>query len=244
MQTTDSEKTLGLDLTELLKEQVERESPQVTATFYPGKVVANNDPEKLGRCQIRVFGIFSESIPDQDLPWALPDIGFTGSKVGNFVGPPVDALVNVYFDNDDLYMPKYTTKVSLTKKELKGMVSNPLGDYPHTMVFFETDEGDFLKMNRQTGEMTFNHRSGASIMITKSGHVVIDNANTENGGFDLNIKGNIRFQAGGDIELNTMGRIKLSAPMGTSNFWQPNCIPVCPFTGQPHTMSPGLTGSK
>ena len=240
----DSEKTLGFDLNELLKEEVERKSAPLSTTFYPGKVVDNKDPEKLGRCRVRVFGVFGDAIPDDDLPWALPDIGFVGSKVGNFVVPPVDAIVNVYFDNGDLYMPKYTTKVNLANRELKGMVSNPLGDYPNTMVFFESDEGDFLKMNRQTGEMTFNHRSGASIMITKSGHVVIDNSNTENGGFDLNIKGDIRFQAGGDIELNTTGKIKLSAHGGMSNAWYPNSIPVCPFTGQPHSTVTGLTGNK
>ena len=240
------ENELGKDFRELIKSAITSEEPRKDVLFHPGKVVDNNDPKKLGRCRIRVFGIYEDPIPDSDLPWADPDYGFMGSKVGSFVIPPKDAIVNVYFDNDDLYMPKYTTKV-IGKSELKTMASNPLGDYPNTMVFFETDEGDYLKMNRNTGEMTFNHRSGASFTITESGSFVFDNSNTDNGTLEFNIKNGVNFQTEGDILLNTRSKIRLVSVDGHSEAWVPNTIQVCPFSGLPHggtAVFQGIQGKK
>lgn len=241
------EKAAGSNLEELLKEAVGGKDPVVDVELHPGKVVDNNDPKKMGRCRVRVFGIYGDSIPDEDLPWAFPEGSFAGSKVGSLVVPPVDAIVNVRFEGGDMYMPFYSTKVQ-TAKNLKDMKSNPLGGYPNTIVFFETDEGDWLKMDRKSGSVEFQHRSGATIEISKSGHITISNANTENGGLDLLAKGDVGIQAGGDIMLNAGGKVKLVSPSGLSNAWYPNTIPVCPFSGAPHggvggTLT-GLTGSK
>lgn len=240
------ESTLGKDLKELIKNAISKEEPKKDVLFHPGKVVSNEDPKKLGRCRIRVFGFYGDAIPDEDLPWADPDYGFMGSKAGSFVVPPVDAIVNVYFDNDDLYMPKYTTKV-VQKSDLKNMVSNPLGDYPNTMVFFETDAGDYLKLNRNTGELVFNHRSGASITINASGTFVFDNSNTEKGSLEFNIKDGVNIQTQGDILLNTRKTVRLVSVDGHSEVWVPNTIKVCPFSGLPHggsTVFPGIQGKK
>lgn len=237
------DKTLGADLTDLLKDAVSRKPASVGTKYYPGKVVENNDPLKKGRCRIRVYGVYEDSIPDDEIPWAIPDGNFVGSAAGSFIVPPKDAVVNVYFDNDDMYSPKYTTKVQ--QKPIGDMASNPLGDYPNTMVFFETDEGDYFKLNRKTGEFVFSHRSGASISISKNGHIVVDNSKTESGGMDFVSKGKMKLQSEDDIVLNTKGNVVLSSPTrGTTN-WIPNTIPICPFSGQPHGGNAAfLTGLK
>ena len=113
---------LGGDLSVLLKEAVKNKfaNPNNT-TFYPGKVVNNKDPERLGRCQIRVYGVYDDAIPAADLPWAIPDFSFAGSSKGSFIVPTVDSIVNVYLDNNDMYTPKYTTKV-LQKDSLNGFL--------------------------------------------------------------------------------------------------------------------------
>ena len=129
------EDELGKDLEDLLREAVRSESNEERLAYYPGKVVDNKDPIKKGRCRIRVFGIYGDSIGDDDLPWADNDSSFNGSEVGSFVVPPVGALVNVRFNGNDFNLPRYTSKVVASPDK---MVSNPLGDYPDTMASAST----------------------------------------------------------------------------------------------------------
>lgn len=138
---------------------------------YVGRVVNNEDPEKLGRCQIRVFCVFEENrIKDEDLPWAMPDMNFIGSKVGSFVVPPVGAIVKVYFNNGDIYQPHYTTKI-LDKNNLP---SRRMKKYPNNIVFFETDNGDYFEIDRENSTTKFNHKSGTNITIYSNGDVSIN----------------------------------------------------------------------
>lgn len=62
--------------------------------WWVGVVEDRNDPEKLGRCRVRIFGIHTEDtslIPTEDLPWALPvyavnnSDGFSTPKEGEYV---------------------------------------------------------------------------------------------------------------------------------------------------------------
>jgi len=137
--------------------------------WFTGKVVNNNDPDKEGKCRIRVYGIFGDDIPDKDLPWALPDFNFIGSKLGSFVVPPVDALVKVYFDHGDIYLPHYSTKAVVQSD----MPIRSVRNYPHNMVMFETDRGDYLEIDRQTSETTFKHSSGTKITILSNGNIEV-----------------------------------------------------------------------
>jgi hypothetical protein len=137
--------------------------------FYVGEVVDNQDPNKEGRCRIRVYNVFDE-INSNKLPWAIPDFTFIGSEVGSFIVPPNGTIVSVYFENGDIYMPRYTTKV-LQKNKLP---SNKDLDYPNNMIFFETDNKDSFELNRNSGETKFIHRSGAEIKIDSLGNVSIN----------------------------------------------------------------------
>jgi hypothetical protein len=226
---------IGGDLTSLLKNAVTNKfvNPN-NSTFYPGKIVNNKDPKKLGRCQIRVYGVYDDAIPDEDLPWAIPDFTFTGSTLGSFIVPTVDSIVNVYLDNGDLYTPKYTTKV-LQKDSLSNMSSTYDKDYPNTMVFFETDNGDYFKINRKTLEAEFRHASGLIITIDQNGNVNFDNSVTEDGNVNISVNGNVQISAKDDVKVSTLeGDIYLQSGTGDSALWQPNILPNCMFTGAPH----------
>jgi len=68
---------------------------------YIGKVESIEDPEKLLRVQVRVFSVFTDDVPKDDLPWAeyrLP----VGSRFndGFFIPADVDDLVWVKFPYD------------------------------------------------------------------------------------------------------------------------------------------------
>jgi len=180
------------------------------------------------------------------LPWAIPDFSFIGSNLGSFIVPTVGTIVNVYFDNDDIYLPKYTTKV-LDKSKLEEMTANYSTDYPDTMVFFETDAGDYFKINRNTLDMEFRHASGLLINVDKNGNIEMDNTKTSEGNFNINISGSAKVTSGKDITFQSgPGQpIKMVSGDGTSVLWQPNLLPNCLFTGAPHGgPGAGITGIK
>ena len=110
---------------------------------FKGIVVDNNDTDKhLGRCKVRVFGVYDD-LQDVDLPWSIPRFTYVGSLVGSFVVPPVGTLVAVYFDGGNLYAPMYTNKIQDTSK----LPNHILEDYPNTQVMFETDDKDSFRIN-------------------------------------------------------------------------------------------------
>ena len=222
------QESMGLDFASVLKEAVTRKSVnEQKHQFYPGKIVDNNDPEKIGRCRIMVFGVF-DGIPTENLPWAIPDFGFIGSTIGSFTVPPVDSIVNVYFDCGDIYLPKYTTKV-LTPSSVKNMVSDIEEDYPNTMVLFETDNGDYFRINRTSKSMELQHSSGSFIRIDRDGNMKIFAAKN----LEIRSEGEIVMNASNDVSI--YGRkIKLPSKDGTTQVWQPNVCPNCLFTGVPH----------
>jgi len=140
------------------------EEEQTLDNSYIGRVVDNNDPDKIGRCKIRVFGIFDE-VSDEDLPWAIGEQGFVGSVVGSFIVPPVGCTVSVNFENGDLYFPKYSRKVIDSSRLPKNATKN----YPDTMVFFETDNGTAFEIDRSNDEVTFVHKSGLKVKFVIDG---------------------------------------------------------------------------
>lgn len=183
----------------------------LTLDTYVGVVADNNDPEKLGRCKIVVYSVY-DGVPVSDLPWAVPEFAFIGGTRGSFIVPPVGALVNVYFNRGEIYLPVYTTKVLTTKN----MPKNKDIDYPHNMVFFETDKGDSFEINRLRETATYTHSSGTKFTIDKDGSVKIDsvaNLTTDHEKL-LTVNGNTVIPAG----------------------YGPLCaIPICPFSGALHT---------
>ena len=156
---------------EVMRDFLDRPSPiYAEESLHSGIVIDNKDVDRQGKCKIRVYGIFGKEIPDKDLPWALPDQSFVGSNVGSFIVPPVGAIVKVYFDHGDIYLPHYSTKAVISKKLPKRRMKN----YPNNMVFFETDAGDYFEIDRDSSMATFHHKSGTEIKILSNGSIVID----------------------------------------------------------------------
>lgn len=82
-----------------------------------GKVVDVNDPELMGRCKVRVFGVF-DKLPDEHLPWSFPSANntFAGGDGGYaFISvPKIGTLVKIRFANGDRYSPEYSGIVNIS----------------------------------------------------------------------------------------------------------------------------------
>lgn len=81
--------------------------------FYIGVVENRFDPEKLGRCQVRVFGIHSESkksLPTEDLPWAIPLQPIHSASISGVGQSPLGVIEGswvlvIFIDGNDLQQP-------------------------------------------------------------------------------------------------------------------------------------------
>jgi hypothetical protein len=69
--------------------------------FYKAKIVARNDPERLGRLRCRVIGFFGDEIKDEELPWYYPKAGPAWAAGGMFWIPPLDEYVWTQFEEGD-----------------------------------------------------------------------------------------------------------------------------------------------
>jgi hypothetical protein len=73
-------------------------------TTYKGKVVQRIDPLRLGRLKVRVFGVHSDDIKEEDLPWAWPTL--PGSdQCGIWFIPPLGSWVRIRFEEKDCEYP-------------------------------------------------------------------------------------------------------------------------------------------
>jgi len=80
--------------------------------WFIGIVKSINDPQKLGRIQVRIKGVHSDSlieIPDADLPWAQVVAPITGggtNELGNALGVQPDAMVfGIFLDGQNSQLP-------------------------------------------------------------------------------------------------------------------------------------------
>jgi hypothetical protein len=80
--------------------------------FYTGVCENRHDPLRLGRCQVRVFGLHSSDkadLPTEDLPWAYPILPITSAGMSGIghapVGPVEGTWLLIIFRDADNQQP-------------------------------------------------------------------------------------------------------------------------------------------
>jgi hypothetical protein len=81
--------------------------------WWIGVVEDRMDPEKLGRCRVRVFGYHTDSkdlLPTKDLPWAIPIQPITSAAMSGLGSSPLGPLegtwvMGFYLDGADMQQP-------------------------------------------------------------------------------------------------------------------------------------------
>lgn len=194
---------LKKDISESLNEYLHEqpiEDDNFTKT-YIGIVIDNKDPQQFGRCKVRVHGIHDEFTPE-DLPWSIPEFPLNFTTKGSFMVPEIGTTVYIKFDDGDLYEPIYFGK--LLDREHLDYEADHTEDYPDSVIFYETKNGDYFKINRLKGEYIVKTGGGVFLKFSENGDIELTNTSSENGDVKLNIKGNFDIdQRYGNYNLTT-----------------------------------------
>lgn len=150
----------------------------LTKTFI-GVVVDNADPDRKGRCRVRVLDIFDD-IPAGDIPWATPQKDLNGNSA--YI-PEVGKVVSVIFDNENIYTPEYRYaqqyNINLDKKlkdlSDKGYKSMRAVLFDHKTQIFSNDD-DSLMIDYKLNQM---HIDNSSINLNLKGNGGSVNIGTE-----------------------------------------------------------------
>lgn len=112
--------------------------------IYRGVIEDNNDPEDLGRCRIRIWGIHTdditpdelEGIPTENLPWSEPCLGLIEGSVsgaGLFSIPLQGSHVFLFFEGGNWESPRYFATVPGQPVDAPDPTmgfNDPTGTYP------------------------------------------------------------------------------------------------------------------
>lgn len=127
--------------------------------MFLGRVEKRDDPEKMGRIRARVFGMHTEDIPADKLPWLLPAYPITSSQkggIGDSGVPEIGSTVVVQFVCGNIMQGIYTGTVPGS------------GDLPNSDSYLEN-----------TGHRKITTPSGHSVEITdKLVKIVADDRST------------------------------------------------------------------
>lgn len=178
---------LARDIMDLMRSYLD-DSPDNNYTGnYVGIVENNKDPEKIGRCQIRIMGIHDD-MPSENLQWAEPDFDLAAGHKGSFVVPEIGTTVNMYYNTGDVYQPRYFGKA--IDKTTNDFTADKDEDYPDSVILYETRRGDYLKVNRFKGEFILHTAAGCTLRMSQNGDIDITNNSSNNGDMNLTLRGN------------------------------------------------------
>jgi len=108
--------------------------------WWIGVVEDRMDPEKMGRCRVRIYGYHTDNkviLPTKDLPWATPIQPITSAAISGIGSSPLGPVegtwvIGFFLDGEDMQQPAIfgtiatkAAKKAFKVQEEKPQVSNP-----------------------------------------------------------------------------------------------------------------------
>lgn len=208
--------------------------------FYRGIVEDNNDPLKIGRVKVRIFGIHDDvGVKTADLPWAE----VSGStEFGLISGVGVSSILRkgtmvwtFFKENDSNYPVVFATSKgnNTSKDHYNGVFKDPDGVYPKRMgsdihpnaqesytklATLETACGHLIELDDTEGNerIKITHKTGSYIFIDKEGNIFINGV--KNIQYDIaenatwNIGQKLLVKTGDTTTYESGGNYKVTAP--------------------------------
>jgi len=184
-------------------------------SIYRGVIEDNDDPLKMGRVMVRIFGLHTskltktdtEGIPTSDLPWAEPVLSVlegSMSGYGLWSVPLKGSHVMIFFESGNYTQPRYFATVpgipTVAANTNTGF-NDPDGVYPRSD---RLNESDFHRLARGTKDVVTSPAYKAQyphniVLATHGGHIIeIDSTPSDE-------RINIQHKCGSYIELDKDG---------------------------------------
>lgn len=174
--------------------------PRFAKQDLVGWVVDNVDPEKRQRVKLRIPQLH-RNVPDDKLPWAIPDATQSTSNAGGGSGsvnvPTRGAKIYVRFEENDPHNPRYAG--SPTTDDVNKDNELLQEDYPHTRGTVD-DAGNRMASNSEKETIDITHKSGSTIHIAADGTISLSVASDMNTG------------AVGTIKIVSNSKVEIKAP--------------------------------
>lgn len=183
-------------------------SDDLQGTEWIGEVVDNDDPDKSGRCRVRVFGKFDE-LEKTAIPWAFPagsNIFGGGTKhgAGSLSIPKVGAKVKIRFSGGNIYAPEY-----YAIQDVNEALIDEIGDsYKNaTVLYFDEDEKVKIVYTPAKGLELFHKDS--HIVINPDSSITIEHKDTKS---IIELVGaNINITANSSVNITANAKVKNEA---------------------------------
>ena len=178
-------------------------------TTWIGEVVDIEDPNKVGRIKVKVYGKFDD-IPTADIPWAHPGMNSTAGSAsggGHFSVPKKGSIVSVKFDQGNIYHPEYFFNQKISdevKSEIEGSYTNA-----HVLIY-DTVTSEFVKVyfTEKKGLMLDYKTSIVNILPDKS--IVLENA-SKKGRIEMLDDGTMNITQANNINIVSDATINITA---------------------------------
>lgn len=184
--------------------------------WFLGEVVnVKDDPLKLGRVKVKVFGVYDD-IADADLPWAqivVPVTQGVHEEQGQYLGILKGTQVfGIFLDGQNSQLPMVIGTVP------KEGDANPKADanYPTNKVY-ETETGHYKEYDDTPGAERIKeaHTSGTFYEMMADGsittYITKDNYSIVLGDESVDIRGKVTINVGGDVDLTAGGTVSINA---------------------------------
>lgn len=173
---------------------------------YLGVVVEPNDPERLGRCKVRVIGVY-DNMEDADLPWAFPIgspvfSGGEGQGAGSISIPKTGAVVRINFLNENIHNPQWGSVIHLNDKLRRELAESYLDSH---VVLYDEDQDLKVWFTPSNGIQIYYKDSSLSINPDQS--ILIDHKESQS---------NIELKAG-QITINARSKVEINSPLVHAN---------------------------
>lgn len=157
-------------------------------TPWLGEVMDVEDPLKIGRVKIKVFGKF-DTLEIEDIPWAYPANNISASSAsggGFFSVPKIGSIVSVKFDNGNIYHPEYSF-VQKISDEVKAEIENSYTN-AHVIIYDTVTDGSLKIFFTEEKGLMFDYKQ-TRVNIKPDNSLMIDNPNGDS--IELKNDGNI-----------------------------------------------------
>lgn len=165
---------------------------------YCGTVVDIEDPLNLGRIRVEVFGFF-DGLDPALIPWATPSNGWSAGSAsgsGSFSVPKLGSVVDVQFDNGNIYNPSYLSHERISD-ELREEVGS---DRNAHSVIYDTDNA--IKVYYTTGKGLMLDFAETQVNIKPDNTIIIQNPNGDK----------VELVNDGNITVETSTKVTVKSP--------------------------------